>query len=94
MLRRRTRSDIRDLFNRLKWDPSMRQGGRVSYVNRENGRPMLVELSFDEVTDVAKSYFRVGIGEKAKYIPYHRVVWIKCGSKLLWRSPRWRGFYD
>ncbi|MCL5788307.1 MAG: DUF504 domain-containing protein [Candidatus Marsarchaeota archaeon] len=82
-------SVIRDVLNRLRWDESLRGEARVCYVSREHGVERLVDVNFSEVTDISKSYFRVGEGVDAKYIPYHRVTWIAAGSKVLWRSRRW-----
>ncbi len=82
-------SAIRNTINRLRWDKAVKKG-QIVYVNRTSSGLTLEAVSIDNVTLVSKDYFRIGSGVTAKYIPYHRVVEIRCREGPIWKSTRWK----
>lgn len=72
---------LRSLLNRLRWDPRHRDTEAVVVVReRRDGLPTRSELALAEVAEVtARGLLR----HDGTFIPFHRVLEVRCGSALL-----------
>ncbi|PSN84482.1 hypothetical protein B9Q11_04875 [Candidatus Marsarchaeota G2 archaeon ECH_B_SAG-F08] len=83
------KTTIRDLLNKIKWDPRYRGKGEIYFIDRKNNTITLDCCEAEKITDISKNYFRIGEKHNAKYIPFHRIVKISHNDQVLWISKRW-----
>jgi uncharacterized protein (UPF0248 family) len=77
---------VRDLLNRLRWDPSARPDRVVLEVRvREAGEESLDEVRFQEVSEILPGGVAVADGT---FLPYHRVMAVRRNGEVLWRRGR------
>ena len=77
-------STVREVLNRLRWDP--RGGPEVVVLAvrvREGGTESIEEIEFASVVEILPGGVTVADGT---FLPYHRVVTVRCGREVLWRS--------
>jgi uncharacterized protein (UPF0248 family) len=76
---------LRALLNRLRWDPRAGSEGVVLVLRvREEGRETTQELAFAMVGDILPAGV---LSRDGTFLPYHRVVAVRCGGEWLWRAP-------
>lgn len=76
----------RDVLNKLKWCGEMRDV-RVTILHRgaPGNRKTFTER---EIAGLGRSFMRVKSGDLEVQIPYHRILRIEAGDRVLWeRSP-------
>ena len=77
---------VRDLLNRLRWDPVPGAGAvDVEVRFRDGGVERSRRLAFADVVEILPGGLTVADGT---FIPYHRVVKVRRGEEVLWRSGR------
>ncbi len=77
---------VRELFNRLRWDPNAAAADvTVEVVAREGGRERVRELRFGDVMEILPGGVTVADGT---FLPYHRVVRVRRDGEVLWASAR------
>ena len=77
-------NQLRELLNRLRWDPARGGEGVVlGYRSRVLGEEREVEIPFAHVADVLAEGVVLA---NDTFLPYHRVVVVRRGSETLWRS--------
>jgi uncharacterized protein (UPF0248 family) len=75
---------LRDLLNRLRWDAGSVAVPTVLAIRVREGREEHIrEIDFDSVTEILPRGFLVADGT---FLPYHRVVAVRRGEEVLWRS--------
>ncbi len=75
---------IRDVLNRMRWDPSADGAAVVLRVRvRHDGRETVDEIAFADVAGILPGGVECGGGV---FIPYHRVVEIVDAGRTLWPS--------
>lgn len=75
---------VREVLNRLRWDP--RGGPEVVVLAvrvREGGTENIEEIEFASVLEILPGGVTVADGT---FLPYHRVVTVRRGGEVLWRS--------
>jgi len=75
---------VREVLNRLRWDP--RGGPEVVVLAvrvREGGTENIEEIEFASVLEILPGGVTVADGT---FLPYHRVVAVRRGVEVLWRS--------
>jgi uncharacterized protein (UPF0248 family) len=74
---------IRELLNRLRWAPP---GGKLdvslAVIDREGSRVHERQVLFADVRDIAAAGLVLADGT---FLPYHRLVAIRCNGEVLWR---------
>lgn len=75
---------LRELLNRLRWEA----GGHgehvtVAVTSREGRDARAESIGFSSVTDIGPSGLTVADGT---FLPYHRVIEVRRGDEVLWRS--------
>ncbi len=78
----------REVLNDLRWHWHALDQASVTYVHR--GAPHDVRsVSGASIRTVGRSFFAWGDERHATWIPYHRVVRIEAGGRVVWtRAPR------
>ncbi len=80
----RAMSTVRELLNRLRWDPQAVPHAVVLMVrSRESGVERLREIDFGAVVEILPGGVMVADGT---FLPYHRVVTVRRGEEVVWRS--------
>jgi uncharacterized protein (UPF0248 family) len=75
---------VRELLNRLRWDPRGEPGTVVLAVRvREGAVEGIEEIDFASVSEILAGGVTVADGT---FHPYHRVVSVKRGGQVLWHS--------
>ncbi len=73
---------IRDVLNRLRWDPSAGAEGVVVRLRvRRDGRETVDDLAFADVEQILPAGMECRGGV---FIPYHRVVQVRGPGGVLW----------
>ncbi|MGV8039533.1 MAG: RNA repair domain-containing protein [Thermoanaerobaculaceae bacterium] len=76
---------VRDLLNRLRWDPGAAQAGVTIVLRvREEGRATTQELPFDDVREILPAGV---LSRDGTFLPYHRMIVVRRGPEVLWRAP-------
>lgn len=76
---------LRDLLNRLRWDPAAAPAGvTIELRVREQGRETTQELPFADLREILPAGI---VSRDGTFLPYHRVVGVRRGREVLWRSP-------
>lgn len=74
----------RALLNRLRWDPQAARDDVVLTVrSREDGAERLREVDFTAVVGILPRGFTLADGT---FLPYHRLVTVRVGEEVVWRS--------
>lgn len=74
----------RDVLNELKWRHGALEEVRVAY--RHRGAPDDERvLTGDRIHDLGRSFIRAEGPRGGLHLPYHRVLRIEHGRRLLWR---------
>ncbi len=75
----------REILLRLRYDPAFDFAkARVCYIDR--GAPDDTSCaSGDEITELATYFFEIRTPQGMKRIPYHRIVEITHGGRVLWK---------
>jgi uncharacterized protein (UPF0248 family) len=77
---------LRELLNRLRWDPGAGPERVVLEVRvREGGEERIQEVRFEDVLEVLPAGVAVADGT---FLPYHRVEAVRRGLEVVWRSGR------
>lgn len=75
---------LRDVLNRLRWDVGGVAVPTVLAVRiREGRKEQIREIDFDSVTEILPRGVLVADGT---FLPYHRVIAVRHGEEVLWRS--------
>jgi uncharacterized protein (UPF0248 family) len=75
---------LRDVLNRLRWDPHGGTGAVVLSVRvREDGAEGIEEIGFDSVIEILPGGVTVAGGV---FLPYHRIVAVRRGEEVVWRD--------
>jgi uncharacterized protein (UPF0248 family) len=76
----------REILNELKWHPklSLREA-RVTIEHRGAPEGVRVIEGID-ILEIGRGFMRVQSPEGEVQIPYHRVLRIEAGKKLLWKK--------
>jgi uncharacterized protein (UPF0248 family) len=76
---------VRELLNRLRWDPRTQRDGVVLLLRvRVEGRETVQELPFEAVGEILPAGV---VSQDGTFLPYHRVVAVRRGAEWLWRAP-------
>lgn len=76
---------IRELLNRLRWDPHTPGEGVVLLLRvRAERRETIQELPFESVGEILLAGV---LSRDGTFLPYHRVVAVRRGAEWLWRAP-------
>ena len=77
---------VRELLNRLRWDPGAGGEPVVLEVSvREGGEERVREVRFEDIADILPAGVTVTDGT---FLPYHRVATVRRGPEVVWRSGR------
>jgi uncharacterized protein (UPF0248 family) len=75
---------LRELLNRLRWDANAASEAVVLTMrSREGGVEKLEETVFDSVAAILPGGVTLADGT---FVPYHRVVSVRRGGEVLWKS--------
>ena len=73
---------LRELLNRLRWDPGCDASSvSISVLGREGGAEVVERVPFAAVSVVGAAGLTVTDGT---FLPYHRIIKITRGSEVLW----------
>jgi len=73
---------LREVLNRLRWGSPGGTGAVVLSVRvREGGAEGIEEIGFDSVVEILPLGVTVASGV---FLPYHRIVAVRCGEEVLW----------
>jgi len=73
------------VLGKLKWHPELDiSQARVTIAHRGAPGDARV-IRGDEIKELGRAFMRVKSGEGEVEIPYHRILRIEVGKKLLWR---------
>lgn len=76
---------VRELLNRLRWDPHAPGEGVVLVLRvRMEGRETVQDLPFEAVGEILPAGV---LSLDGTFLPYHRIVAVRRGVEWLWRSP-------
>lgn len=76
---------LRDLLNRLRWDPAAEPAGVTIVLRvREQGRETTQELPFEGVEEILPAGV---VSRDGTFLPYHRMIAVRRGHETLWPEP-------
>lgn len=82
-------NQLRSVLNKLRWDRSHGEGEvTVAVAVREGGTARIEEISYGDVAAVLPGGLETTSGT---FIPYHRVLAVRCGETVLWRARKGDG---
>ncbi|MEM3519866.1 MAG: RNA repair domain-containing protein [Candidatus Hadarchaeales archaeon] len=78
----------RDVLNKLKWGGKNLSSIRVTIIHR-GAEGNLMEIKGENIAELGRGFMRVKSSGGDVEIPYHRIVKIQSGEKLIWVRKRW-----
>lgn len=77
---------LREVLNRLRWDAGATAAGTgLAYRVRAGGEEREEEVPFTAVVAILPLGLTLADGT---FLPYHRIVAVRRGEEVLWRSKR------
>lgn len=78
----------RDVLNKLKWHPDFDLNeAEITIIHRGAPRDRLV-IQGEDVIELGSGFMKVNRKDKEVKIPYHRIVKIVSGDKVVWSGKR------
>jgi uncharacterized protein (UPF0248 family) len=75
---------VRELLNRLRWDPGAGRARVLLKIRvRVGGEERLHDVRFEDVAEILPGGVNLADGT---FLPYHRIVDVRRGDEALWRS--------
>jgi uncharacterized protein (UPF0248 family) len=76
-------NDLRDLLNRLRWDPGEETGGaEILVLVRRAGESQIESVPFDHLAEITSAGVVVADGT---FLPFHRIQQVRRRGDVLWR---------
>jgi len=77
------KNPMRNFFQRVLWDKSLDRKTVVVKILSRGFQGGIEEFTGESVTGVTRDGLLVVVGGVAKFIPFHRIIEIKCGGKVI-----------
>ncbi|MFN4133399.1 MAG: DUF504 domain-containing protein [Candidatus Hadarchaeales archaeon] len=78
----------RDVLNKLKWGDKNLSSARVTIIHRGTEGDVM-EIKGENITELGRGFMTVRSSAGDLEIPYHRIVKIESGGKLIWVRRGW-----
>lgn len=75
----------RDVLNKLKWGGGDFQGAKVTILHRGAPSDRRV-IAGSDILELGRGFMRVVSPEGEVEIPYHRILRIEAGGRVLWEK--------
>lgn len=78
-------NQLRDVLNRLRWDPGRVEAGiQIVVLVRRGGSETREGIPFEDVVEIGSRGVVLGDGT---FLPFHRIREVRRGGDELWRRP-------